>query len=58
MRNLRDSVRRFLSSEEGPTAVEYAILLAFIILVLVAAVRILGARTAQAYENTSRVIPT
>ncbi len=58
MRNLRESVRRFLQSEAGPTAVEYAILLGLIIVVCVAAIFLLGNRTAQAFENAGRPLPT
>jgi pilus assembly protein Flp/PilA len=42
--------RRF-GSEEGATAVEYALMLALIAMVIVAAVTVLGQATNSAYEN-------
>ena len=42
--------RRF-GSEEGATAVEYALMLALIAMVIVAAVTVLGQSTNSAYEN-------
>ena len=42
MRNLTQSIKRFLQSEDGPTAVEYAIMLALIVLVCIAAIQGLG----------------
>jgi pilus assembly protein Flp/PilA len=38
-------VRRFLVGEDGPTAVEYAVMLALIITVCVTVIRTLGAST-------------
>ena len=35
-------VREFLSSESGPTAVEYAVMLALIIVVAIVAIQLLG----------------
>jgi pilus assembly protein Flp/PilA len=35
-------IRRFLASEEGPTAVEYAVMLAFIITVCISAIASVG----------------
>lgn len=42
MRSFAESIKRFLKSEDGPTAVEYAIMLAMIIMVCIAAVQSLG----------------
>jgi pilus assembly protein Flp/PilA len=42
MRKLGQHVMRFLKSEEGPTAVEYAVMLALIIVVCIAAIITLG----------------
>jgi pilus assembly protein Flp/PilA len=39
----------FLKNEEGPTAVEYAVMLALIIVVCVAAVTTLGSNSANTY---------
>jgi pilus assembly protein Flp/PilA len=42
MRNLTKQVVSFLKKEDGPTAVEYAVMLALIIVVCIAAVTTLG----------------
>lgn len=42
MKSLSASVMRFLKSEDGPTAVEYAVMLALIIVVCLAAVSAVG----------------
>ena len=41
----------FLKREDGPTAVEYAVMLALIIVVCVAAVTTLGANVNDVYTN-------
>ena len=42
MRSLATSVVNFLKREDGPTAVEYAVMLALIIVVCIAAITTLG----------------
>jgi len=46
-------VRRFLSSEEGPTAVEYAVMLALIIVPVVAIVGALGHTVSGTFSTAS-----
>jgi len=41
----------FLKKEDGPTAVEYAVMLALIIAVLIAAIGSLGTTTSGMYNN-------
>lgn len=43
----------FLKREEGPTAVEYAVMLALIIAVLIAAISSIGTTTSSSYNNLS-----
>ena len=45
MNTMITRVREFLTSEDGPTAVEYAVMLALIITVCVTVIRALGAST-------------
>lgn len=45
MRNLTTKLGRFLRSEDGPTAVEYAVMLALIVVVCLGAVRSIGSRS-------------
>ena len=46
-------VRRFLKNEDGPTAVEYAIMLALIFGVIIVAVAALGSQTNDTYVEIS-----
>ncbi len=42
MKNFAQKIKRFLKSEDGPTAVEYAVMLSLIIVVCLGAVRAIG----------------
>ncbi len=44
MTKFANSVKKFMVSEDGPTAVEYAVMLALIIVVCLAAVSTIGTR--------------
>ena len=45
---------RFLRGEDGPTAVEYAVLLAGIIAVCIAAITVVGGQTVNFWENNQQ----
>jgi pilus assembly protein Flp/PilA len=47
------SVRKFLKSEDGPTAVEMAVMLALIIIVCLTAITALGTNANQVFSNVS-----
>jgi pilus assembly protein Flp/PilA len=47
---LRASVVKFLKSEEGPTAVEYAVMLALIIVVCITAITTLGTNANATFQ--------
>lgn len=52
---VRTAVRsavEFLKREDGPTAVEYAVMLALIIVVCIAAVTTLGSNVNEIYTNS------
>lgn len=49
------ALKEWLASEEGATAVEYALMIALIALVIVAAVGFLGESTNSLYENPELV---
>jgi pilus assembly protein Flp/PilA len=52
-------VVEFLKREDGPTAVEYAIMLALIIVVCIAAITALGSNASQTFSYVgSNVAPT
>jgi pilus assembly protein Flp/PilA len=44
---------RFLNREDGPTSIEYAVMLGLIIAVCVAAITITGKSTKQSFSNAS-----
>jgi pilus assembly protein Flp/PilA len=46
-------IRRFLESEEGPTAVEYAVMLALVITVCLGSIQVLGTNTNTSFNNLS-----
>jgi pilus assembly protein Flp/PilA len=50
MLKLLNSVRRFLRDEDGPTAVEYAVMLALIIVVCVTAIQVLGTNASNTFS--------
>ena len=58
MLQVLSSVRRFLQSEDGPTAVEYAVMLALIIIVALAAIQTVGTRTSATFNNIAQQMPT
>ncbi len=53
MKNLALSVRRFLVSEDGPTAVEYAVMLALIIIVCLVAITSVGTKASTTFSNVA-----
>ena len=48
----------FLKAEDGPTAVEYAVMLALIIVVSITAVTILGTKSRSTFTTTGSSLPT
>jgi pilus assembly protein Flp/PilA len=50
---LARSAITFLREEDGPTAVEYAVMLALILAVIIASVAIIGTQTNTMYGNLS-----
>jgi pilus assembly protein Flp/PilA len=53
MRAWRESLLRFLSAEDGPTAVEYAVMLALIIVVCIGAITTVGKNSSSVYSNVA-----
>jgi pilus assembly protein Flp/PilA len=50
MRSLRQFLARFVADEEGPTAVEYAVLLALIIVICLTSLIALGSNSNNTYS--------
>ncbi len=46
----------FLRKEDGPTAVEYAVMLALIIVVCIAAISVLGSNTNTTFANVGSAV--
>lgn len=56
MKNFADSVKRFLVSEDGPTAVEYAVMLALIVIVCLTAISSLGNAAKNTFDDVKNSI--
>lgn len=53
MRSFLQKVSRFLKAEDGPTAVEYAVMLALIIVVCITAITSLGTNANKTFSNVA-----
>jgi pilus assembly protein Flp/PilA len=56
MRAFTNSVRRFLKSEDGPTAVEYAVMLALIIMVCITAIQAVGTNVNAKFNQAQNAL--
>ncbi len=56
MTTLRTYLVRFLKSEDGPTAVEYAVMLALIIVVCIVAITALGTNANATFGTVGNTI--
>jgi len=56
MRLFVTRLRRFLVSEDAPTAVEYAVMLALIIIVCIGAITTIGQNANSVFSNVSNSI--
>jgi pilus assembly protein Flp/PilA len=57
MKSLALKMRRFLTSEDGPTAVEYAVMLALIVIVCLTAITSIGTRAASTFSGVAAKLP-
>jgi pilus assembly protein Flp/PilA len=53
MKKLAKKVQQFLVSEDGPTAVEYAVMLALIVIVCLTAIRAIGTNANTTFNNVA-----
>ena len=53
---LLKKIRQFLQSEDGPTAVEYAVMLALIVIVCLTAINSLGTNAKTTFTNVANSI--
>ncbi len=58
LRSFLAAARRFGREDDGPSATEYAILLAVLVLVAVASMRGIGERMYNIYVEVDAVMPT
>jgi len=58
MRKFAQKVAEFLKREDGPTAVEYAVMLALIIVVCIAAITALGTNANQTFTTVGNAVGT
>ncbi|MFT7641210.1 MAG: pilus assembly protein Flp/PilA [Pirellulaceae bacterium] len=56
MKVLAKKVQHFLLSEDGPTAVEYAVMLALIVVVCLAAVSAIGSNASATFDSIATSI--
>ena len=58
LQSLRRQFVNFLTSEDGPTAVEYAVMLALIIVVCITAITALGSNASNTFDFVSSKVGT
>jgi pilus assembly protein Flp/PilA len=50
------AIRNFLTNEDGPTAVEYAVMLALIIVVCLAAISFIGTQASSTFSTVGNTL--
>lgn len=53
MKPMMQKIRRFFVSEDGPTAVEYAVMLALIVIVCLAAISQVGSNASSTFNKVA-----
>ncbi|MFZ9089444.1 MAG: Flp family type IVb pilin [Planctomycetaceae bacterium] len=56
MSKFASSVKRFLASEDGPTAVEYAVMLGLIVVACVTAVGSIGSNASTKFDSIATTL--
>ncbi len=56
MKGTMKSIVKFLKREDGPTAVEYAVMLALIVVVCIAAITAIGSASNQTFSSVGSAI--
>ncbi len=56
LRNLHEKLVKFFKSEDGPTAVEYAVMVALIIVVSITAITTLGTKVSSTFSDAAAAI--
>ncbi|TWU25623.1 Flp family type IVb pilin [Bythopirellula polymerisocia] len=50
---MKQLIKQFLKNEDGPTAVEYAVMLALIVIACLTSVGLLSNQTAASFDNSA-----
>lgn len=58
MKTFVNRVKSFLKSEDGPTATEYAVMLALIIIIALGAITALGTKVSSTFANIETSLPS
>jgi pilus assembly protein Flp/PilA len=53
VQRLRSKIARFVRSEDGPTAVEYAVMLSLIVIVCMTAIQSIGTNARTSFQRVS-----
>jgi pilus assembly protein Flp/PilA len=56
MKSLTLKMKRFFVSEDGPTAVEYAVMLALIVIVCLTAIRAVGTNANATFQSIANAL--
>lgn len=57
MQGFWNRAKAFVKSEDGPTATEYAVMLALIIIVALAGITLLGTKVNDIFTNVQNTLP-
>ena len=57
MKAILNRAKAFMQSEDGPTATEYAVMLALIIVVCITAVKAIGTKSNAAFQSVGDAMP-
>ncbi len=58
MRQFLQRLLKFAKSQDGPTAVEYAVMLALIVVICLAAIKTVGSKASTTFTNTANSLGT
>lgn len=56
MKKYLEAVKRFINNEDGPTAVEYAVMLALIIVLCIVVIRQVGTSASRTFSTADSAI--
>jgi pilus assembly protein Flp/PilA len=56
MKSLLMAVKNFINNEDGPTAVEYAVMLALIIVLCIVVIRQVGTSASKTFSSTDSAL--